>query len=73
MKGGDMRKSKKEWDKFVKAWIYLLKEVTYSQDEHIRFKVNRIVSILAEEEEESMYEFNRHFDEIAASNAFREL
>ena len=73
MKGGVIRKSKKEWDKFVQAWIYLLKEVTDSQDDHIRFKINRIISILAEEEEVSMYKFDRHFNEIASAKAFREL
>lgn len=73
MKGGEMRKTKKEWDKFVEAWIYLLKEVTYSQEDYIRFKMNRIVSILAEEDESSKSIYDQHIQEIASNKAFGEL
>tara|TARA_B100001094_G_C18172150_1_gene795752 strand:- start:1168 stop:1461 length:294 start_codon:yes stop_codon:yes gene_type:complete len=72
-KGEDMRKTHEEWNRFTDAWIEILKDTYNDADDHIKFKLGRIISIVAEDEDDSKAIYDQHIKEIAANNAFSKL
>lgn len=68
-----MRKTHEEWNKFTDAWIEVLDDTYNDVNDHIKFKLKRIVSIIAEDEDVSKSIYDQHIKEIAADRAFREI
>ena len=68
-----MRKTHEEWNRFTDAWIEVLKDTYSDGDDHTKFKLNRILNIILENEHDSKAIYDQHIREIAADKAFREL
>ena len=68
-----MRKTHEEWNKFTDAWIEILKDTYNDANDHIKFKLNRIVSIIAEDEDDSKSRYDRHIKEIESARRFGEI
>lgn len=68
-----MRKTHEEWNRFTDAWIEILKDTYNDANDHIKFKLKRIVSIIAEDEDDSKSIYDQHIKEIEAARAFGEI